>query len=102
MSLVLIGKIVAGILGTLLLVLNFVDIPGLISKIVLTKKEEEIVDKPVAPSTNKTEREKFLALVDIWYQFKDMCDEANLVQASDKLDDIFPLLNGVLDNEKDS
>ena len=36
---------------------------------------------------------KFLEIVDLWYQLKDSCDKYGLKEASDKLGEVFPLLN---------
>tara|TARA_B100001778_G_C18467781_1_gene574296 strand:+ start:119 stop:400 length:282 start_codon:yes stop_codon:yes gene_type:complete len=36
---------------------------------------------------------KFLEIVDLWYQLKNSCDKYGLKEASDKLGEVFPLLN---------
>jgi hypothetical protein len=78
-------------LGVLILLSNMVDFSYLISKTFF--------------GTNKTSKkisnkeEEFLHIVGLWYQLKEKCDAFELKTASDKLDEVFPLLNGVLEDE---
>jgi len=76
-------------LGVLILLSNFVDMSYLVSKLFFTS------------GTNKeTSKQKdFLEIVSLWYQLKESCDKFNLDIASEKLDEVFPLLNGVLEDE---
>jgi hypothetical protein len=37
--------------------------------------------------------EKFLHIINIWYQLKESCDSYELKLAVEKLDEVFPLLN---------
>jgi len=78
-------------LGVLILLSNMIDFSYLISKTFF--------------GTNKTSKkisnkeEEFLHIVGLWYQLKEKCDAFELKTASDKLDEVFPLLNGVLEDE---
>ena len=45
--------------------------------------------------TNDKQKD-FLEIVGLWYQLKSRCDQFNLKIASEKLDEVFPLLNEVL------
>jgi hypothetical protein len=86
-------KIGAVVLGSLILLSNFVNFQSLISKLVFRTKT-----KPVENTTPvSSKQEDFLEIVSLWYQLKHKCDENNLHVASEKLDEVFPLLNGVLD-----
>jgi hypothetical protein len=76
-------------LGVLLLLSNFVDPSYILSKLFFRKKEVVVV-------TNDNQKD-FLEIVGLWYQLKNRCDQFNLKVASEKLDDVFPLLNEVLD-----
>lgn len=42
----------------------------------------------------------FLNVISLWYKLKEQCDKCNLTIASAKLDEVFPLLNGILNDEK--
>lgn len=83
-------------LGILILLSNFVDFSYIISKLFFSNRNN--VNVPLPKSTTSKEKD-FLQIVGLWYQLKDKCDAFNLKVASDKLDEVFPLLNGVLDNE---
>lgn len=78
-------------LGVLLLLSNYVDIPYLVSKLLFsnTNKNNDQNDK----------QQDFLEIIGLWYQLKERCDKFNLHIASEKLDEVFPLLNGVLEDE---
>lgn len=82
-------------LGILILLSNMVDFSYLISKLFLNNKSNVVV------KTNTSNKEKeFLTIVGLWYQLKEKCDSFNLTVASKKLDEVFPLLNGVLEDEE--
>lgn len=78
-------------LGVLILLSNMIDFSYLISKVFFSK------NKPAKKTSNK--EEEFLHIVSLWYQLKEKCDAFELKTASDKLDEVFPLLNGVLEDE---
>lgn len=80
-------KIVALIIAAGIILSNFVDIPYLASKLINSKRTAS-VDK----------RADFLELVNLWYQLKTKCEEHKLEVASTKLDEVFPLLNQVIEN----
>lgn len=79
-------------LGISILLTNFIDFPYLISKLLFRDNST-----PEAYTPNK--QKDFLQIVDLWYQLKDRCDKFKLHVASQKLDEVFPLLNGVLEDE---
>lgn len=83
-------KIALVALGAIVILSNFVDFQGLVSNLVFRSKTKK--------ESNK--QNDFLEIVGLWYQLKNKCDECNLAVASDKLDEVFPLLNGVLDDEQ--
>ena len=76
-------------IGSLLLVSNFIDFQGLITKLIFggTKR---VVNK----------ESTFLEIITLWYQLKTKCDAISLKAASDKLDEVFPLLNGALEDDQ--
>jgi hypothetical protein len=79
-------------LGVLVLLSNIVDFSYLVSKLFLSSKPK---------TTQSTDKEKeFLTIIGLWYQLKERCDSFNLDIASKKLDEVFPLLNEVLEDEK--
>jgi hypothetical protein len=78
-------------LGVLILLSNMIDFSYLISKAFFSK------NKTSKKTSNK--EEEFLHIVGLWYQLKEKCDAFELKTASDKLDEVFPLLNGVLEDE---
>jgi hypothetical protein len=81
-------------LGVLLLVSNFVDFSYLLSKVLFRTKTVKV---NVVQQTNQ--EQDFLQIVSLWYQLKDKCDKFNLHVASEKLNEVFPLLNGILKDE---
>jgi hypothetical protein len=79
------GLLLAGLL--LILFVN-VDFTYLVSKLVFWKK---------SPVLNNDK--DFMTIVNLWYQLKSMCDKNNYVEASNKLNEVFPLLNKGHENE---
>ena len=81
------------ILGVLIFASNFIDVPYLVSKLFSRAK--------VKMNTVETEKkeEGFLEIVSLWYQLKTKCDQYHLKVASDKLDEVFPLLNKVIEED---
>lgn len=75
-------------LGLLILLSNFFDSRWIVSSVVSKKKIDH------------TKEEDFLNVISLWYKLKDQCDKCNLTVASAKLDEVFPLLNGILEDEK--
>lgn len=84
-------RIIAISLGGLLVLSSLVDFQWLVSKLLFRKS--------TTVSTVNKEKD-FLDIVSLWYQLKHKCDQFKLTVASDKLDEVFPLLNGVLEDEK--
>lgn len=78
-----VGLIVA---GSLLLLSNFIDFSYLFSKVFFFR-------------SNQTKEKTFLEIVNLWYKLKSLCEDNNLEVACDKLDEVFPLLNKVLEDE---
>lgn len=78
-------------LGTLILVSNLVDFPALITKVIFKK-----------PQAHTNTQSIFLEIISLWYQLKNKCDELKLSTASKKLDEVFPLLNQVLENDDEN
>tara|TARA_B100001559_G_C16335660_1_gene545621 strand:+ start:475 stop:747 length:273 start_codon:yes stop_codon:yes gene_type:complete len=80
-------RYVALIIAALILVSN-VDF---ISKIQYIKS---LIPKrtPKIPEDN-TVSVNFLEIVDLWHQLKESCDSYGLKEATNKLDEVFPLLN---------
>lgn len=79
------------VIGVLILASNLIDIPYLISKLFSKAKAKVNV-----VNTEKKE-EGFLEIVSLWYQLKTKCDQYHLSIASSKLDEVFPLLNEVIE-----
>lgn len=83
-------KIALVIVGILILASNFIDVQYWISRL-FAKSKAKVV---------QNQEEGFLEIVSLWYQLKNKCDEHNLTVASSKLDEVFPLLNKVLTEDK--
>ena len=81
------------VVGVIAILSSFVDSKWIISK--LFSKKTKVVQ-----STASGQEEVFLHIISLWYQLKEQCDACNLTVASDKLDEVFPLLNKVLDDQK--
>lgn len=79
-------------IGVLAILSNFLDPRWIIGKL-FSKKNK------VSKSTSSEKEEIFLHIISLWYQLKEQCDACNLTIASDKLDEVFPLLNKVLEDE---
>jgi len=81
------------------LLLSSVDFAWLLAKISV---KNEIDDKKVVPSVPKVneidESSSFLKTLELWYLLKKQCDQHKLIEASKKMDEVFPLLN---DNMED-
>jgi hypothetical protein len=84
------------VVGVLILASNFVDVPYLISKLFSRAKAK------VAVVNTEKKEEGFLEIVSLWYQLKSKCDQYNLTVASDKLDEVFPLLNKIIEEDTDA
>lgn len=81
-------KIALLIVAMFILASNFVDIQYLISRLFSRSKVKLVANK----------EEGFLEIVSLWYQLKNKCDEHKLTVASEKLDEVFPLLNKVIED----
>ena len=82
-------KLILLVLGVIILSTNFIDIPYLVSKLFAKSKKN---------NRESSSEEGFLEIVGLWYQLKNRCDEHNLTVASEKLDEVFPLLNKVIED----
>lgn len=89
MSIENILKVTALLLGGLILLSNFISIDSILAKLLPKKKI-----KPSDPINNvENNDEKFLHIINLWYQLKENCDLYGLKLAVEKLDEVFPLLN---------
>lgn len=93
-------KLGAIVVGLLVILSGAVNIPSLVSKLILRKKKVVEVNTPSVINVDVDKQEEFLDIVSLWYQLKNKCDHFNLHVASEKLDEVFPLLNGVLEDEQ--
>ncbi|NBO99236.1 MAG: hypothetical protein EBU90_03790 [Proteobacteria bacterium] len=84
-------KITALIIGGLILLSNFVKVDAILAKLLPKKKNKPVT--PTAPETTSNDDEKFLHIINLWYQLKESCDSYGLKLAVEKLDEVFPLLN---------
>ena len=81
-------KIALLIVAMFILASNFVYIHYLSSRLFSRSKVKLVANK----------EEGFLEIVSLWYQLKNKCDEHELTVASEKLDEVFPLLNKVIED----
>lgn len=83
---------VAAVALAAVLLISTVDFSYLFSKVKSVIKWPFVkVSKVVVPT--QPEKVTFLEIVDLWHQLKESCDEYGLKEASNKLDEVFPLLN---------
>jgi hypothetical protein len=84
------------VIGVLMLASNLIDVPYLVSRLFSKAKIK------VNTVENEKKEEGFLEIVSLWYQLKTKCDRYDLKVASDKLDEVFPLLNQVIEEDTDA
>lgn len=75
-------RIGIGIAGLLVILLMNTDVTYLVSKLVFWKN-----------SNTTTSEKEFLNMINLWYKLKASCEKNNFIEASNKLDEVFPLLN---------
>lgn len=75
------------------LLLSSVDFGWLLAKIVIKNEVEDKKVVPIPNTPNIDEGVSFLKTLELWYLLKKQCDEYKLVEASKKMDEVFPLLN---------
>lgn len=78
------------------LLLSSVDFSYILAKLTVKKKS---VNVPNIPLPNGTE---FIKTLELWYALKTSCDKNGLGAASEKMDEVFPLLNDNMEVEKDA
>lgn len=79
-------RLLAVLVGVSILVFTLVDFNWIVDK--LLSRESNVV----VPH-NKQNDKLFLHIVDLWYKLKESCESYGLHNASEKLDEVFPLLN---------
>lgn len=77
------------------LLLTNVDFSYLLAK--LTVKSDKVVVPNNKVIVKIDEDSQFLKTLELWYLLKKQCDDANLKEASVKMDEVFPLLNDNLE-----
>jgi hypothetical protein len=82
-------KIAALSIGSLIILSNFVSVDSLLAKLLPKKKVNPLAEIP----SDAQEDEKFLHIINLWYQLKENCNSYGLQLAVEKLDEVFPLLN---------
>ena len=83
------------VIGCLSILSNFCDPKWIVAKLFSKKVKPQNVNVG-----SESKEEDFLHIISLWYQLKEQCDKCKLTVASDKLDEVFPLLNGVLEHEQ--
>jgi hypothetical protein len=82
-------RLTALVTGLVILFFTLIDFNWILDKL-LNK------DNNPTPEVKNNEHKNdklFLHIVDLWYKLKYNCELYNLKNASDKLDEVFPLLN---------
>lgn len=77
------------------LLFSSIDFSYILAKLTVKNDKPVIINKPVAPVVDQDSQ--FLKTLELWYMLKKQCDEAKLVEASKKIDEVFPLLNDNLE-----
>lgn len=76
------------------LLLSSVDFAWLLAKISVKNEVDDKKVVPSVPNINEVdEGSSFLKTLELWYLLKKQCEEYKLVEASKKMDEVFPLLN---------
>jgi hypothetical protein len=90
MNIELVLRILAIVAGLLLVASCYwVDFNYLLAKMLLKKKPVVEKDVEVVVDTG----DQFLHIIDLWYKLRAQCVDAKLDSATQKLDEVFPLLN---------
>jgi hypothetical protein len=90
MNIELVLRILAIVVGLLLVASCYwVDFNYLLAKMLLKKKPVVEKDVEVVVDTG----DQFLHIIDLWYKLRAQCVDAKLDSATQKLDEVFPLLN---------
>jgi hypothetical protein len=79
------------------LLLSNIDFSYLIGKFLVKDSPNTVVN--VDTAVDKENSAEFLKTLELWYLLKRRCDESKLVSASQKLDEVFPLLNDNLEEK---
>lgn len=95
MDINLVIKGIALLIAVVLLLSNF-DLSYLFAKFFIKDTVENAPDDDINP---KEDSLLFLKTVELWFLLKKKCDECKLVSASQKLDEVFPLLNDNLEDK---
>lgn len=86
--------IIAG--GAIFILLSFLSPQNIIKYFIKTKNTDD-ENKVTINTIDK--KDNFIEIVSLWYQLKKKCEQHNLASASEKLDEVFPLLSGILKDE---
>lgn len=77
------------------LLFSSIDFSYILAKLTVKNDKPKVINKPVAPVVDQDSQ--FLKTLELWYMLKKQCDEAKLIEASKKMDEVFPLLNDNLE-----
>ena len=77
------------------LLLGSIDFSYLLAKLTIKDNENITPDGKVVVKIR--EDSQFLRTLELWYLLKKQCDDAGLSNASEKMDEVFPLLNDNLE-----
>lgn len=81
------------------LLFSSIDISYILAKLTVKKPTVPSVNVPDIPLPNGSE---FINTLQLWYSLKTACDSNKLTAASEKMDEVFPLLNDNMEVEKDA
>jgi hypothetical protein len=79
-------RIIAVLVGISILLFTIVDFNWVIDR--LLRKD----NTPITIESKQDDK-LFLHIIDLWYKLKASCEQYGLKNASEKLDEVFPLLN---------
>lgn len=77
------------------ILLTTIDFSYIMAKIAVKNDVKVDNNKVVVPTVpvNVDEGSQFLKTLELWYLLKKQCEDYKLTAASEKLDEVFPLLN---------
>ena len=74
-------RIIAVVVGLIILSSSFIDFHHIFAKLLMRN------------NTDVNKNNEFIQIIDLWYRLRDKCHSNELVAAITKLDEVFPLLN---------
>ena len=92
-------RIGAVAVGVLILASSYVDVSGILGRLLTVARKTPVTPIPVVPI--KDEDAQFLHIIDLWHQLRTECADHGLPKAVVAIDRVFPLLNDRIEQSND-